>query len=82
MHYAKSFFSAFLILCFLTLFAVTVQAQEAAANADIEMADQLRSDGKIWVVVAVMLALLSGLLFYLIRLDRKVGKLEAETGLK
>lgn len=82
MHNAKHFFTGFLILIVLTLFSFSVQAQEAVANADVEMADQLRTDGKIWVVVAVVLTLLAGLLFYLIRLDRKVGKLEAEAGLK
>jgi uncharacterized membrane protein len=43
---------------------------------DIEMADTLRSNGKIYVVVAVLLIILTGLIIFLIRIDRKVSKLE------
>lgn len=63
-----------------------VQAQPAqtevefssAPQQQVEMADLLRQDGKIYVVVAVLLTLLAGVLFYLIALDRKVGKLEKQ----
>jgi len=41
-----------------------------------QMAELMRNDGRIYVVIAVMLAILAGLLFYLIRLDRKIGKME------
>ncbi|MBM3413605.1 MAG: CcmD family protein [Bacteroidetes bacterium] len=41
-----------------------------------EMAHLMRSDGRIYVVVAVMLAILAGLILYLIRLDRKIAKME------
>jgi CcmD family protein len=56
------------------LIAVNLQAQQ-----DVEMADQLRSNGKIYVVVAVLSIILLGILFYLIRLDTKITKLEKET---
>lgn len=47
------------------------------ANAqDVEMADQMRSSGKIYVVVAVLLLIFLGLILYLIRMDRKITKLE------
>jgi len=36
----------------------------------------MRSNGKIYVVVAVILIILIGLLLYLVRLDRKITKLE------
>lgn len=42
------------------------------------MADQMRSNGRIYVVVAVMLTILIGLLLYVVRLDRKISKLEKE----
>ena len=42
----------------------------------VEMADKMRADGKIYVVVAVILTILSGLILYLVRLDRKISKLE------
>ena len=47
-----------------------------AQNGDVEMADTLRSSGKIYVVVAVLLIILTGLIIFLIRIDRKVNKLE------
>jgi len=42
------------------------------------MADAMRANGKIYVVVAVIVIILSGLLTYLVRLDRKVSQLERE----
>jgi len=42
----------------------------------VEMADALRDNGKIYVVLAVVLTILIGLLAYLFRLDRKISKLE------
>jgi len=47
------------------------------ANAqDVKMADVMKENGKIYVVIAVMLTILAGLILYLIRLDRKISKLE------
>ena len=43
---------------------------------DVEMADFMRQDGKIWVVVGVILILFTGIILYLISLDRKISKLE------
>ena len=40
------------------------------------MADGLRSSGKIYVVVAVLMTVLTGLFIYLITLDRKITRLE------
>ena len=36
----------------------------------------MRSAGKIYVVLAVVLTILAGLIFYVVRLDRKINKLE------
>lgn len=46
------------------------------ANNIPEMADALRSNGKIYVVVTVLVTILVGIVLYLIRLDRKINKLE------
>lgn len=46
------------------------------AQTEIEMADGMRSEGKIYVVVAIILIILSGLIGYLALLDRKIRKLE------
>ena len=44
----------------------------------VEMADLMRSNGRIYVVVAVVLTILIGLILYVLRLDRKISKLEKE----
>jgi CcmD family protein len=63
------------ILAFIfTLLSLNLQAQQ-----EIEMADQLRADGKIYVVVAVLSIILLGILLYLIRLDAKISRLEKES---
>lgn len=41
-----------------------------------EMADTMRSEGKIYVVVAILLVILIGLAAYLFSVDRKVARLE------
>ena len=50
-----------------------------AQDKKVEMADQMRSNGRIYVVVAVVVTILIGLLLYVFRLDRKLSKLEKET---
>ena len=56
----------FSILC------VALHAQSTVA----EPADVMRSNGKIYVVVAVVVTILLGLFFYVFNLDRKISKLE------
>jgi len=60
------------------IIAVFVFAFLKAQSSDTaaEMADRLRADGKIYVVVAVIVAILAGLILYLVRLDRRISKLE------
>lgn len=48
----------------------------AIAQEKVEMADAMRSNGKIYVVVAVCLTILIGLFAYLFYLDRKISKIE------
>ena len=50
-----------------------------AQDEKVEMADLMRSNGRIYVVVAVVLTILIGLILYVWRLDRKINKLEKET---
>lgn len=40
--------------------------------------DLMRDNGRIYVVVAVMITILLGLILYLVRLERKMSKLEKE----
>jgi hypothetical protein len=46
------------------------------------MADAFRAEGKIYVVVAVILLIFAGLVVYMVRIDRKVKRLEQEMNLK
>lgn len=71
----NSWRNAFLLL--LMLLAPALHAVAQTANSP-EMADTLRQSGKIYVVVAVILVVVLGLIGYLISLDRKVSRLEKE----
>lgn len=64
-------------LAALLLLSQNLMAQQPVADG-VEMADRLRADGKIWVVVAVIAAVFAGIIIYLVRLDRQIGKLEKE----
>ena len=45
-------------------------------SQEVEMADGLRSEGKIYVVVGVLVTILLGIIVYLIMIDRKVSDIE------
>ena len=47
-------------------------------NTQVEMADDMRSNGKIYVVVAVIVSIFAGLITYTLIIDRKISKLEKE----
>ena len=53
-----------------------VRAQDSISNEKPQMADAMRSNGKIYVVVAVLLVILAGLFLYLFQTDRKLTRLE------
>lgn len=50
----------------------------AQTSTSVEMADELRNSGKIYVVVAVIAVIFLGIATYLIYLDRRLSKLEKE----
>jgi hypothetical protein len=59
------------------LIALIFMVLTQSANAqDAEMADSFRAEGKIYVVVAIVVIVLAGLILYLFTLDRKISKLE------
>jgi hypothetical protein len=45
---------------------------------DAEMADTMRSEGKIYVVVAIIVIVLAGMITYLFLLDKKLNKMEKQ----
>jgi hypothetical protein len=64
---------------------VILMAQDSVmsvAKEKPQMAGLMRSNGKIYVVVAVLLIILIGLFIYLINLDRKLSRLEKVAGLQ
>ncbi len=56
---------------------MTPMCASAQAQA-VEMADRMRSEGKIYVVVAVLCTILAGLLLYVYSLDRRVTRMEED----
>ncbi|HZK64267.1 MAG TPA: CcmD family protein [Puia sp.] len=70
-QFLRLFFSVtgMLMMCF-------VQAQDSLSNEKPQMASAMRSNGKIYVVVAVLLIILAGLFLYLFQTDRKLSRLE------
>ena len=74
----KKKIAAFLIFSCCWLFSVPVFAQDSTGKQPAEMAGVFRSNGKIYVVIVVLLIILTGIVFYLTRLDRKIKKFEKE----
>lgn len=62
-------------LLFLLGFFILAQAQ-GDPNTGNQVATGLRANDKIWVVMAVCLTILAGLILYVVSLDRKISKLE------
>jgi hypothetical protein len=62
-----------IITLFVLLCMYTLQAQE---NAGQDPHAGLRAGGKIYVVMAVAVTILAGLIVYVVRLDRKISRLE------
>lgn len=45
-------------------------------SSEVEMADILRQDGKIYTVVAGLVVILTAMIILLIRVDRRISKIE------
>ncbi len=63
-----------LLLLPILLFSLCVAAQQNPSVQEQE--DFMRSNGKIYVVMAVVVTIVLGLFIYLFNLDRKINKLE------
>lgn len=55
---------------------ILVLVTNLAGAQQVEMADGLRAEGKIYVIVIIILIVLAGLIAYLFLLDRKLNKME------
>ncbi len=60
----------------LVLSTIVVKAQGGTAKTDF--GETMRSNGRIYVVIAVILTIFIGLILYVVRLDRKMSKMEKE----
>lgn len=67
----------------LLIFSLSALAQEKIpvtdsdyTNNSVEMADTMRADGKIYVLVGIIAIVFAGITVYLISTDRKISKLE------
>lgn len=63
-----------LVSLLLVLISLVMNAQNSTNGP--EMADALRSNGKLYVVISVISLIFLSLVFFLVRLDRKVKKME------
>jgi hypothetical protein len=71
----------FLIAC-AGLFFISMAGHTQANGNKADMADAMRSNGRIYVVVAVVVVILIGLIMYVVRLDKKITRMERETDIK
>ncbi len=67
----------------LLIFSLNALAQEKIpiseadySNSEIAMADQMRANGKIYVLVGIIVIVFAGITVYLINTDRKISRLE------
>ena len=63
------------LILFLVLVLLCYQSY-CQANEPVEMADTLRSNGKIYTVVVGLVVILTGVVLFLLRVDKKLRDLE------
>ena len=69
----KKYLKSFLLVLFALGCFVAAQAQDGTVNAN---RDVMRSNGKIYVVMAVVVTIVTGLFLYVYSIDKKISKLE------
>ncbi|WP_186753530.1 CcmD family protein [Echinicola salinicaeni] len=73
------------LVVFLLFISLQVMGQEKTEiktedyqNYSVDMADQMRENGKIYVLVGIIGIVMGGILVYLIGTDKKLSRLEKE----
>ena len=61
-----------------SLFIIIIILFAQVSHAQVEMANDFRGEGKIYVVIAVIMVILAGFFYLLIKLDRRTKRLEKE----
>lgn len=69
-----------ILIAFTCLMTLTSLAQASVSEASRE-GGFMRSEGKIYVVMVVVITILAGLILYVSRLDRKLSRLEKSENL-
>jgi len=69
----KKLFIPLLLVFFALVSALYSHAQDTLANTNT---DVMRSNGKIYVVMAVVATIVTGLFLYVYSIDKKISKLE------
>ncbi|MEQ1733746.1 MAG: CcmD family protein [Bacteroidia bacterium] len=67
---------ALIATIFTSVYAIAQEAVCTEPQQQPEMADLMRSNGKIYVVVTCLLIVFTCIVVYLISLDRRISKLE------
>jgi len=62
----------------LVMMMLCFAAVKAQNGQDVEMADAMRSSGKIYVVIGTIVIVFTGLAIYLFSIDRRLKKIEKE----
>ncbi len=63
-------------LVFLACFLFACSIAFAQQSQSVEMADGMRSSGKIYVVIVTIVIIFAGLAIYLFAIDRRLRKIE------
>lgn len=58
--------------------AILLTLASQLGHAQVEMADNFRGEGKIYVVIAVILIIMAGFFYLLFKLDKRTKRLENE----
>ena len=67
------------MLVFIVFAILNINLMAQDSTEKVGMADVMRSNGRIYVVIAVVLTILFGLILYLVRLDRKINRMEKQS---
>ena len=66
------------VALFIALIVLSTATFAQEQEPQVEMADALYQSGKIYVVITVIAIIFTGIIAYLIVLDRKISKLEKQ----
>ncbi len=67
---------------YITFLMLVVSLQLFAQNGESSISDSIYASGKIYVVVACIVLILLGLLFFLFTIEKRLKKLEQKSSIK